>query len=60
MLLIIKISLVINDVKQVVEFIFILIIRRNDKKVIYVSNVRFLKTFYKLKMNFIFEMNYDL
>jgi len=60
MLLIIEISLIIDSVKQVVGSIFIPAVRRSGGKVVYVSNVRFPKTFCKLKVDFIFEMDCDL
>jgi len=60
MLLITKISLIINSVKQVVKFIFILAIRRNNRKVVYISNVQLLKIFCKFKVNFIFEIDCNL
>lgn len=60
MLLIIGTSLAINNVKQVVGSIFILAVRRNNRKVVYISNVRSSKAFCKSKVDFIFEIDCDL
>lgn len=59
-LLIIEILLIIDRVKKVIESIFILAIHCSNRKVVYVNNVRSSQVFYKLKVDFIFEIDCDL
>ena len=58
-LLIIDTSLIIDDSRYEFKNKLIPAIRRNDEKMIYVNNNSFSKAFFKLVIDYIFEINCD-
>ena len=58
-LLIVNTSLIINDSRYKFKNKLISTIRRNDEKIIYVNNNSFSRTFFKLVIDYIFEINCD-